>query len=95
MSGNHEAERIIARWEWRMIHSPQGAIALRKRGAADADAQVRALGEQATEEMRGAHQAARYFFTKSADARAIVCPCGVRMATRLPGGRLDIRRSFA
>ena len=65
MSGNHEAARIIARWEWRMIHSPQGAIALRERGAADADAQVRALGEQATEEMKGAHQAARHDVARS------------------------------
>ena len=59
MSGRHEADRIIARWEWRMIHSPQGAIVLRAEGATDADAQIRALGEQATEEMRGAHRAAR------------------------------------
>jgi len=59
VSGRHEADRIIARWEWRMIHSPQGAIELRAEGAADADAQIRALGEQATEEMRGAHRAAR------------------------------------
>jgi len=59
VSGRHEADRIIARWEWRMIHSPHGAIVLRAEGATDADAQIRALGEQATEEMRGAHRAAR------------------------------------
>jgi len=59
VSGRHEADRIIARWEWRMIHSPQGAIALRRNGAPDADHQVRALGEQATEEIRAAHQSAR------------------------------------
>ena len=59
MSGRMEADRIIARWEWRMIHSPQGAIALRAKAVPDADDQVRALGEQATEEMRAAHQAAR------------------------------------
>jgi hypothetical protein len=59
MSANPEAERIIARWDWRMIHSPQGAIALRQSGAPDADAQIAALGEQAMEEMKAAHQAAR------------------------------------
>ena len=47
MSGRIDAERIIARWDWRMIHPPQGAIALRRRGAPDADDQVRALGEYA------------------------------------------------
>lgn len=59
MNAREQADSIIARWEWRMIHSPQGAIALRRKGARDADQQVRALGEQATEEMRAAHQAAR------------------------------------
>ena len=59
MSGRIEADRIIARWEWRMIHSPQGAFALRAKAVPDADEQVRALGAQATEEMRAAHQAAR------------------------------------
>ena len=42
-----------------MIHSPQGAIALREAGVPDADARVAALAEQATEEMRAAHQTAR------------------------------------
>lgn len=59
MSSSPEADRIIARWEWRMIHSPQGAIALREADAPDADARIAALGEQAMEEMRAAHQAAR------------------------------------
>jgi hypothetical protein len=59
MSANPEAERIIARWDWRMIHSPQGAIALRQKGAPDADTQIAALGDQAMEEMKAAHQAAR------------------------------------
>jgi hypothetical protein len=59
MSTSHEADRIIARWEWRMIHSPQGAIALPTQGAPDADRQIAALGEQAMEEMKAAHQAAR------------------------------------
>jgi hypothetical protein len=59
MNAPNQAGVILKRWEWRMIHSPQGAIALRQSGAPDADAQIAALGEQAMEEMKAAHQAAR------------------------------------
>ncbi len=60
MSGRDQAKAIIARWDWRIIHSPHGALALRGSGAPDADAQIAALGEQATEEMKAAHLAERH-----------------------------------